>query len=112
MIEKLVLTMSSNNLIEDSESEYMIYAVSLLFEKIVSIISVANYSVGVYGSSLVCKKLKEANLVDKTWLANASGWGYGTKFSDYNMKQSSSIKIGNITFDKDVAASINAIGAW
>ncbi|MBR1742838.1 MAG: accessory gene regulator B family protein, partial [Lachnospiraceae bacterium] len=40
MIEKLVLAMSSNNLIEDSESEYMMYAMSLLFEKIVSIISI------------------------------------------------------------------------
>ena len=72
----------------------------------------AGYSVGVYGSTLVCKKLKTAGIVSKTWVANASNWGYGTTFSDYNIKQQSQITVGGILFDKDVATSITSIGAW
>ena len=74
--------------------------------------SLAGYAIGVYGSTLVCKKLKEAGLVSKTWVANASGWGYGTQFSDYKMKQSSQVSFGGITFDKNTANDISYIGAW
>ena len=82
------------------------------FRVLQNICNLAGYSLGVYGSTLVCKKLKEAGIVSKTWVANASGWGYGTTFSDYNIKQKSQITIGGITFDQDTATSINTIGAW
>ncbi len=72
------------------------------------------YSVGVYGSTLVCKKLKEAGLVSKTWVAKATGWGFNTSFKDCDIKQTprTYVVIGGITFDENTAADINNIGAW
>lgn len=42
------------------------------FKVLQSTCNSAGYSVGVYGSTLVCKKLKTAGIVSKTWVANAS----------------------------------------
>lgn len=39
------------------------------FQKLKSILSLAGYTPGVYGSSLTCKKLKKAGIVDYTWLS-------------------------------------------
>ena len=75
-------------------------------------LSAAGYSLGVYGSSLVCKKLKEAGIVSKTWLSMSTGWGYNTNFNDWNMHQTIEVTFGGIVFDENEAASIYDIGAW
>ena len=82
------------------------------FRVLKNMLSQAGYSTGVYGSSLVCKKLKEAGLVTKTWLAKSSGWGHGTSFSDWNIKQGAEVVISGITFDSNTASSLSNIGGW
>ena len=82
------------------------------FNKLKTMLSAAGYSLGVYGSSLVCKKLKEAGIVSKTWLSMSTGWGYNTNFNDWNMHQTIEVTFGGIVFDENEAASIYDIGAW
>ena len=82
------------------------------FNELKTRLSAAGYSLGVYGSSLVCKKLKEAGIVSKTWLSMSTGWGYNTNFNDWNMHQTIEVTFGGIVFDENEAASIYDIGAW
>ena len=46
------------------------------------------YSIGVYGSGLVCSMLLEKNLVSFTWLAQSMGWRLSKTFTNYNLRQS------------------------
>lgn len=82
------------------------------FQTIRSMLSLAGYSVGVYGSSLVCKKLKEAGLVDHTWLAMSTGWGFGTTWNNWDIHQTTVTSFSGITFDINEANSTIGIGAW
>ena len=82
------------------------------FKKLSSMVSVAGYAVGVYGSSLTCKKLKEAGLVTYTWLAMSTGWGHGTTFTGWNIHQTKEVTFSGITFDENEATSSTGIGAW
>ena len=66
------------------------------FNELKTMLSAAGYSLGVYGSSLVCKKLKEAGIVSKTWLSMSTGWGYNTNFNDWNMHQTIEVTFGGI----------------
>lgn len=45
------------------------------------------YSIGAYGSGLVCKNLKKDGLVTHTWLAQSTGWRESRMYKDYNIKQ-------------------------
>lgn len=82
------------------------------FQTLKTPIARAGYTLGVYGSSLTCKTLKEAGIVTYTWLAMSSGWGYGTTWSNWNIHQTGEITIGGVKCDKDEANAITGIGAW
>lgn len=82
------------------------------FEVLSKKVSVAGYSLGVYGSSLTCKRLKDAKLVTYTWLAMGSGWGYGTEFNGWNIHQTKEVTLNKIKFDENEASSLTGIGAW
>ena len=71
-----------------------------------------SYGVGVYGSTLVCKKLKEKNIAVSTWVSNATGWGFGTSFDDWNIQQLPEKEIGGILVDENQAESVYKLGAW
>jgi hypothetical protein len=45
------------------------------------------YRVGVYGSGLVCRTLRDAGLVIHTWLAEATGWSESSTYDGWNLKQ-------------------------
>jgi hypothetical protein len=45
------------------------------------------YTVGVYGSGLVCSWLKGRNLVTHTWLSQSMGWTGSRDFKDWNILQ-------------------------
>lgn len=82
------------------------------FQTLKTMVNKAGYSLGVYGSSLVCKKLKESGIVDYTWLAMSTGWGYGTTWRNWNIHQTSAVTVGGTLFDKNEASSTTKIGAW
>lgn len=82
------------------------------FQKLKSMMSLAGYTLGVYGSSLTCKKLKEAGIVNYTWLSMSPGHGFGTTWSGWNIHQTGEIIISGIKFDKDEANSLTTMGAW
>lgn len=46
-----------------------------------------SHPVGVYGSGLVCRRLKELGLVSFTWLAQSKGWAESREKRDYNIVQ-------------------------
>ena len=46
-----------------------------------------SYTIGVYGSGLVCSWLKARNLVTHTWLAMSRGWSGSGTFKDWNIVQ-------------------------
>lgn len=75
-------------------------------------LSPAGYSVGVYGSSLVCKKLKENLSLPRTWLAMSTGWGYETEFDDWDIHQTREVVVAGIKFDENEAESVYKLGAW
>ncbi len=82
------------------------------FQKLKSILPLAGYTLGVYGSSLTCKKLKEAGIVDYTWLSMSLSHGFGVAWSDWNIKQLNGIVIDGIKCDTDEANSLTSMGAW
>jgi hypothetical protein len=45
------------------------------------------YTVGVYGSGLVCSRLKQLSLVTHTWLSQSMGWAGSRDFQDWNIRQ-------------------------
>lgn len=45
------------------------------------------YRVGVYGSGLTCRRLREAALVELAWLAESTGWRESATFSNWDVKQ-------------------------
>jgi hypothetical protein len=45
------------------------------------------YTIGVYGSGLVCSWLKERNLAMRTWLSQSMGWTGSRDFTDWNIMQ-------------------------
>lgn len=47
----------------------------------------SHYRVGVYGSGLTCRRLREAALVDFAWLAEATGWRESATFAQWDVKQ-------------------------
>lgn len=75
----------------------------------------APYKIGVYGSGLVCKTIKEAGYADYTWLAQSTAY-YGT--ADYNDPEKYSIRQGchvmfndNI-FDSNASGFLPDFGQW
>lgn len=82
------------------------------FVELKSVINTAGYQLGVYGSSLVCKTLKEAGIVKKTWLTMASDWGYGTVFNDWDIHQVDTVTVSGVLCDKNEAKDLSSIGAW
>ena len=61
--------------------------ISDYFKGVVSVISGSNYLVGVYGSGLVCEKIKAAGYAGYTWLAQSTGWRGSQTYKDYNLRQ-------------------------
>jgi hypothetical protein len=62
------------------------------------------YKIGVYGSGRTCRMLREAGHVDYAWLAQATGWGEFTRFSNsrqWNLKQSMPATVCGISCDPD-----------
>ncbi len=69
------------------------------------------YSIGVYGSGLVCRKLKSSALASNTWLAQSTGWAESKTYKNYNIKQlaekSECIESGVLTGDPDESPDEN-----
>lgn len=82
------------------------------FQTLKTMVNLAGYTLGVYGSSLVYKKLKEDGIVNYTWLAMSTGWGHGTQWNNWNIHQTGGVTVGGISFDKNEASSTTGIGAW
>ena len=63
----------------------------------------APYSVGVYGSGLVCSHLRAAGLANHTWLAQSKGWsGYGD-LKNPSIVQGGGVDMFGISVDMDTA---------
>lgn len=86
--------------------------IKVYFQTLQSTLEKAAYGVGVYGSSLTCKKLKEAGIVGRTWLSMSTGWGFGTQWTDWNIRQTGPVTVAGISCDKDEADSVYEIGGW
>jgi hypothetical protein len=73
------------------------------------------YKVGVYGSGLVCRELRDLRLAQKTWLANAKGWfGYREFLGKQDVLQVShpfTLPFG-LTVDNDECGSPADAGLW
>jgi len=72
----------------------------------------AGYGVGVYGSGLVCRKLKENLNVSRTWLSMSSGWRESQTYDEWDIKQTKGKTIGSIQVDENEADSIYDLGGW
>ncbi|MDO8448471.1 MAG: DUF1906 domain-containing protein [Rhodoferax sp.] len=48
---------------------------------------VSHYKLGVYGSGMTCRLLKQAGLVEFTWLAEATGWAESRTYTAWDIKQ-------------------------
>ncbi len=62
------------------------------FEAIRSVWSAAHngaplYRIGVYGSGLTCRLLKQAGLAELTWLAEATGWRESATYAEWDVRQ-------------------------
>jgi hypothetical protein len=61
------------------------------------------YSIGVYGSGLVCSTLLAHGLAHFSWLAMSTGWRGSRTFNDWNIKQATSTLNLGIDHDADQA---------
>lgn len=61
------------------------------------------YSIGVYGSGLVCRHFLNNNTVTHAWLSQSAGWRGSRAFDKYNIKQeeTTSIELNQVTYDID-----------
>lgn len=57
------------------------------FAKIMGIVSIGGYIVGVYGSGYVCETLIQQNLAERTWLAGAMGWRGSRTYDKWHVRQ-------------------------
>lgn len=64
------------------------------------------YDIGAYGSGAVLSYLySNVSGVSYKWLAKSTGWrGHGT-YTDWDIKQGSTVTVGGITFDSDTGKS-------
>ena len=82
------------------------------FNVLKTMVTAAGYTLGVYGSSLVCQTLKNASIVSKTWLAAATSWGYGTTWNSWNVRQYQTTTVAGVSVDINVADSLTGFGGW
>ena len=72
----------------------------------------AGYKTGVYGSGLVCRTLKTAGIVSKTWLTQSHGWaGYGQWLQFADMVQGHVTSLFGVDADLDTSAASGG-GGW
>ncbi len=87
--------------------------ITAYFDTIKKVIK-GRYKIGVYGSGLTCKTIKENCDVSYTWLCQSTGYAeypdYDTT-SKYNIKQAERIVYNDVTFDDDVAVGSD-YGQW
>jgi hypothetical protein len=69
------------------------------------------YLLGIYGSGMVCKFLKDAGLVDKTWLSQSTGFpGYTEWLSQADIVQGRETTVDGL--DVDLDTSMGNAGGW
>lgn len=73
-----------------------------------SALKAAGYTVGVYGSGLTCKTLKDAGLVHWTWKAQSTGW-QGYAFFGWDIRQNLG-SVAGLASDPDEASGLG--WAW
>lgn len=71
----------------------------------------SDYTIGVYGSGLVCRKIKNEGVASHSWLAQSTGWRESRIYKDYNIKQLAEkvecIESGVLTGDPDESPNDN-----
>ena len=73
----------------------------------------SGYGIGVYGSGMVCRKVRENYLAQHVWLTNALGWRETRTFQDWMIKQSLPIKLDcGLEIDPNVATDPVEAGMW
>jgi len=96
---------ASNNDVNGAISDYFA-GITKAFNQLGS-----KYLVGVYGSGLVCRNIRSADLASYSWLAQSSGWRESKTYKDYNIKQlaekSECIELGVVTGDPDESPNDN-----
>ena len=69
------------------------------------------YSIGVYGSGLVCSKVLDSNIATFAWLSQSSGWQGSGTFNNFNIKQGLDInecpELGGVNVDPDESPNDN-----
>ena len=97
----------------DGEEPYYLDIITDYFEEVSAALAVAptRYAVGVYGSGLTCRIIRDAGLAAFTWLAGSTGFQESAKFrpqADLIQVLPSRKICGNkLSIDDDVAQSEN-----
>ncbi|MBR1390482.1 MAG: DUF1906 domain-containing protein [Lachnospiraceae bacterium] len=86
--------------------------IMLYFSAVSSVITAAGYYVGVYGSGMTCRKIRNAGYASYSWLAMPTGWAEYSTYTSWNIKQTCSTTISGVSVDIDSANSVNSIGGW
>lgn len=98
---------------DDKVAEKQIKAVIAYMKSVSEIVTNAGYKMGVYGSILICNKIREAGFADFSYVAGMSyGWGgnYGynlAKLPNWAFKQFSERKNGATSSDTGVKFNID-----
>jgi hypothetical protein len=83
------------------------------FRKLSAKVRSNGYKVGVYGSGEICKALKEADLVDYTWLSQSTGFpGYTEWKPKANIVQGKQGQLHGLDVDVDTSNPILGGGGW
>lgn len=86
----------------DATSEDVAGCITEYFQSVVTTINRA-YTVGVYGSGLVCSTIIAAGLATFGWLSGSTGYQGSSDYSGWVIKQGPSKSVCGETFDTDVA---------
>ncbi len=74
--------------------KYGLSYVKSYFKQVARLLKPAGYEVGIYGSGMMCGRIKDGGLADRCWLSNAKGWpeyDLADKGHIWSMKQSLTI---------------------
>lgn len=73
----------------------------------------SGYTIGVYGSGLVCRRVRDESLAQHAWLTNARGWRETRTYQDWAIKQSLPIKLPfGLEIDPNEAIDPLEAGMW
>jgi len=79
------------------------HAIRIEFQRHWAMKNMPKLKIGIYGSGLACRFLKLSGIIEKTWLAQSTGWGGYNDYFSWNLKQGKSFIWNGLDCDENIS---------